>query len=104
VAPDDDDIPGRRTYEPNRPTVRASPVYGPDWHVGKMELMGEDIGGIGVRVVGRVLEHACPGELLASAADPLLGVGSAIEFEERGEHVLKGVAGAWHLFAASGRP
>lgn len=66
--------------------------------------MGEDIGGIGVRVVARVLEHACPGELLASAADPLLGVGSGIEFEERGEHVLKGVAGAWHLFAASGRP
>ena len=63
--------------------------------------MGEDIGGIGVRVVARVLEHACPGELLASAADPLLGVGSGIEFE--GEHVLKGVAGPWHLFAASGR-
>jgi hypothetical protein len=31
-----------------------------------------------------------------------LVVGSGIEFEDRGEHVLKGVPGSWRLFAVAG--
>src|SRR5205807_8270848 len=49
-------------------------------HTGEVELRGADIGGIGVHVAARVLEHAAPGELLASAAVPLLVAGSGIEF------------------------
>jgi class 3 adenylate cyclase len=68
-------------------------------HTGEVELIGSDIGGIGVHVAARVLEHAGPGELIASAAVPMLVAGSGIEFLDRGEHELKGVPGQWRLFA-----
>jgi class 3 adenylate cyclase len=68
-------------------------------HTGEVELMGSDIGGIGVHVAARVLEHAGPGELIASAAVPMLVAGSGLEFEDRGSHELKGVPDEWRLFA-----
>ena len=68
-------------------------------HTGEVELRGTDIGGIGVHVAARVLEHAQSGELLTSAAVPLLVTGSGIEFDDRGEHQLKGIPGEWRLFA-----
>ncbi len=36
------------------------------------------------------------------AAVPMLVAGSGIEFEDRGEHELKGVPGSWRLFAVQG--
>jgi hypothetical protein len=36
---------------------------------------------------------------MASGAVPLLVAGSGIEFDDRGEHELKGVPGTWKLFA-----
>jgi class 3 adenylate cyclase len=71
-------------------------------HTGEVELRGNDIGGIGVHVAARVLEYAKPGELLVSAAVPLLVTGSGVQFEDRGEYELKGVPGSWRLFAVSG--
>ena len=68
-------------------------------HSGEVELRDDDIGGIGVHVTARVLDHAAPGELWASEALPLLVAGSGIEFDDRGEHALKGVPGSWRLFA-----
>ncbi len=75
-----------------------------DWVKGvwTVELRGDDIGGIGVHVAARVLEHARPGEVLVSAAVPLLVAGSGVEFEDRGEYELKGVPGIWKLFAVIG--
>ena len=67
-------------------------------HAGEVELRGDDIGGIGVHVAARVLEHAEPDEIVTSAAVPLLVAGSGIEFEDRGDHELKGVPGTWKLF------
>jgi class 3 adenylate cyclase len=67
-------------------------------HTGEVELRGDDIGGIGVHIAARVLDRAGPGELLASAAVPLLVAGSGIGFEDRGEHELKGV-GQLRLYA-----
>ena len=67
-------------------------------HTGEVELTGIEIAGIGVHIAARVLEHAAPGQLLTSAAVPMLVAGSGIEFEDRGEHELKGVPGAWRLF------
>ena len=66
-------------------------------HTGEVEIRGDDIGGIGVHVAARVLEHAGPGELVVSAAVPLLVAGSGVEFDDRGEHELKGVPGTWQL-------
>jgi class 3 adenylate cyclase len=68
-------------------------------HTGEIELLADDIGGIGVHVASRVLDHARPGELLVSGAVPPLVVGSRIDFEDRGDHELKGVPGTWRLLA-----
>jgi class 3 adenylate cyclase len=70
-------------------------------HTGEVELRGDDIGGIGVHIAARVLDRVGAGELLASAAVPLLVPGSGSAFEDRGEHDLKGV-GALRLFAVAG--
>jgi hypothetical protein len=62
-------------------------------HTGEIELRGDDIGGIAVHVAARVLGHAAGGEVVTSAAVPQLVAGSAIRFEDRGEHELKGIPG-----------
>jgi pimeloyl-ACP methyl ester carboxylesterase len=86
----------RDALEPLGITIRAG------LHTGEVELRGDDIGGIGVHVAARVLEHAKPGELLVSAAVPLLVAGSGVEFDDRGDYELKGVPGTWRLFAVEG--
>ena len=64
--------------------------------------MGEDIGGMGVHIAARVAAHASPAEVLVSRTVTDLVAGSGIVFESRGEQQLKGVPGAWELFAATG--
>jgi class 3 adenylate cyclase len=78
-------------------TVTSSSPSGP-LGSGEIELTGTDITGIGVHIAARVLSHALPGQLLTSAAVPMLVAGSGMEFEDRGEHDLKGVPGTWRLF------
>jgi len=39
-----------------------------------------------------------PGEVLVSSTVKDLVAGSGIEFEDRGQHQLKGIPEAWHLF------
>jgi class 3 adenylate cyclase len=68
-------------------------------HTGEVEVRGDDLGGIAVHIAARVMDAAEPGEILVSAALPPLVAGSGLKFEERGEHDLKGVDGAWNLFA-----
>jgi class 3 adenylate cyclase len=68
-------------------------------HTGEVELRGDDIAGIGAHIAARVLQAAQPGDLLVSAAVPMLVAGSGFEFADRGEHELKGVPGSWQLFA-----
>jgi class 3 adenylate cyclase len=68
-------------------------------HTGEVELRGKDVGGIAVHVGARVEEHAEPGDVLVSRTVVDLVAGSGIEFEDRGEHQLKGVPGTWRLYA-----
>jgi class 3 adenylate cyclase len=68
-------------------------------HTGEVEHRGTGIDGIAVHIAARVVQAAAAGELLVSAAVPMLVAGSGFEFEDRGEHQLKGVAGTWQLFA-----
>jgi pimeloyl-ACP methyl ester carboxylesterase/class 3 adenylate cyclase len=68
-------------------------------HTGECELMGDDIGGIGVHIAARIVDQASAGEILVSSAVRDLVVGSGMGFSERGAHVLKGVPGEWHLLA-----
>jgi class 3 adenylate cyclase len=68
-------------------------------HTGEIELMGDDIGGIGVHIARRVADSSGPGEIWVSGTVPGVVVGSGIEFRERGAHALKGVPGDWALFS-----
>jgi class 3 adenylate cyclase len=68
-------------------------------HTGEIELRGGDVAGVAVHIGARVAALAGPGEVLVSGAVPPLVAGSGIEFEDRGEHELKGLPAAWHLYA-----
>jgi class 3 adenylate cyclase/pimeloyl-ACP methyl ester carboxylesterase len=70
-------------------------------HTGECEVMGDDIGGIGVHIGARVGALAGPGEILVSSTVADLVVGSDLCFEERGSHALKGVPGEWRVLAVS---
>jgi class 3 adenylate cyclase len=71
-------------------------------HTGEIERRGDDIGGIGVHIGARVSALAEPSQVLVSRTVTDLGAGSGLEFEDHGEHTLKGVPGTWQLFAVSG--
>jgi class 3 adenylate cyclase len=72
-------------------------------HTGEIEVRGDDIAGLAVTIAKRVCDLAAPGEVFVS--DMVRGhmVGSGTEFEDQGEHELKGVPGTWHLFALKDR-
>jgi len=52
-----------------------------------------------VNIGARVAAVANAGEVLVSRTVTDLVAGSGIEFEDRGEHELKGVPSPWRLFA-----
>jgi class 3 adenylate cyclase len=70
-------------------------------HTGEIELIGCDVGGIGVHIGARVGSSAAPGEVLVSGTVKDLVVGSGIAFEDRGERELRGVPGQWRLWAVA---
>jgi class 3 adenylate cyclase len=67
-------------------------------HTGEVERRGDDVAGIGVHIAARVEACAQPGEVWVSRTVTDLVTGSGIVFDDRGEHELKGVPGAWQLF------
>jgi class 3 adenylate cyclase len=70
-------------------------------HSGEVELRGDDIGGIAVHTAARVHALAGPGEILVSRTVVDLVAGSGINFDDRGEHALKGIPGRWRLFVVT---
>jgi class 3 adenylate cyclase len=66
-------------------------------HTGECELIDGKVGGIAVHVGARIVAVAGSGEVLVSSTVKDLVAGSGIEFD-RGEHELKGISEAWHLF------
>ena len=71
-------------------------------HTGECELIGDDLGGIGVHIAARIQADADPGQVLVSSTVKDLVVGSGLRFDDQGERVLKGVPDTWHLFAVTG--
>ena len=67
-------------------------------HSGECELVDGKAGGIAVHIGARVASLAEPGEVLVSSTVKDLVAGSGIEFEDRGEHQLKGISESWHLY------
>ena len=68
-------------------------------HTGECERIGDKLSGIAVHIAARVAGTAGPGQVLVSQTVRDLVAGSGIEFEDRGEHRLKGVSETWRLFA-----
>jgi class 3 adenylate cyclase len=71
-------------------------------HVGECELHEDKVTGLAVNIGARVAAKAGPNEILVSQTVRDLVAGSGIAFDDRGSHELKGIPGAWQLFAASG--
>jgi class 3 adenylate cyclase/pimeloyl-ACP methyl ester carboxylesterase len=67
-------------------------------HSGECELHEDKVAGIVVSAGARVAALALPGEVLVSSTVKDLVAGSGLEFDDRGEHDLKGV-GAWRLYS-----
>jgi class 3 adenylate cyclase len=70
-------------------------------HTGEIELRGNDIGGIGVHVGARIMALAQPDEVLVSRTVRDLTAGSGLSFDDRGEHVLKGIPDRWQVYRAA---
>jgi class 3 adenylate cyclase len=70
-------------------------------HTGEIELRGDDIAGMAVHIGARVAALAGAGEVLVSSTVKDLVAGSDIDFEDRGEHELKGVPGSWRIYAVA---
>jgi class 3 adenylate cyclase len=71
-------------------------------HTGEVEMRGDDIAGLAVNIAKRVCDLAGPCQMLVSETVRMNMVGSEIEFEDRGEHELRGLPGTWRLFAVAG--
>src|SRR5271155_5527199 len=67
-------------------------------HTGEVETRGDDVAGMAVHIAARVAEAATADEVVTSSTVKDLVVGSGIEFDDRGEHQLKGVPGSWRLY------
>ena len=72
-------------------------------HTGEVERpVGEKPRGIAVHVGARVMSLAGAGEVFVSSTTHDLVAGSGLDFEDRGEHVLKGVEAARRVYAVVG--
>jgi class 3 adenylate cyclase len=71
-------------------------------HTGEVEHRGGDVVGMAVHTGARVAALAGSGEVLASSTVKDLVAGSGIEFDDRGDHELKGVPGTWRLYSVVG--
>jgi len=70
-------------------------------HTGEVELIGDDVGGIAVHVAARIAALAGARAVFASRTVRDLAVGSGVEFEPAGRHVLKGVPDEWDLYSVA---
>jgi class 3 adenylate cyclase len=69
-------------------------------HTGECELLADDdVGGMAVHIGARIAGLAGPGDVLVSSTVRDLIVGSDQVLADRGEHELRGIPGAWRVFA-----
>lgn len=71
-------------------------------HVGEVEMVGTKVRGLAVHEAARVMAVAGADEIFASETARALASGAGLTFEDRGEHVLKGLDGPRRLFALVG--
>lgn len=71
-------------------------------HTGEVELIENDVAGLGVHIAARIAGLAGAGEVYVSRTLKDLVVGSDLVFEDRGSHQLKGVPESWQVYEAVG--
>ena len=71
-------------------------------HTGEVEIIPDNVRGVTVHIVSRVTALAGAGEVLVSGTTHELVADSALRFEDRGSHELKGVTGARQIWALLG--
>jgi class 3 adenylate cyclase len=60
-------------------------------HTGEVEIMGDDIGGVSVHAVARIMALAGASEVFVSSGTVGLADGSGLAFEEQGRREVKGL-------------
>jgi class 3 adenylate cyclase len=73
-------------------------------HTGECERLAGDLAGIAVHIAARVCAVAEPSQVLATGTVRELSVGSTLTFAPQDERELRGVPGAWRLFAVQEAP
>ncbi len=68
-------------------------------HLGEVQVVGEKVQGVAVHEAARVMAEAGSDEILVSEVTKVLAAASGLQFENRGEHELKGIPGPRNLFA-----
>jgi class 3 adenylate cyclase len=58
--------------------------------------------GVAVHEAARIMGKAGADEILVSETTRVLALTSGLEFDDRGTHKLKGLAGDWRLHALAG--
>jgi class 3 adenylate cyclase/dihydrofolate reductase len=72
-------------------------------HTGEIEILADDVGGIGVHIAARVLGEASGRQIVVTRTVRELATGTDLVFEPLGSVALRGVPGEWELFEASTR-
>jgi class 3 adenylate cyclase len=72
-------------------------------HTGEVIRSGADVSGVAVHIGARVAALAGTDEVLVTRTVKDLALGSTLEFEDAGEHALKGVPEPWQLFRVLSR-
>ena len=67
-------------------------------HTGECELIGAKIGGIAVHTAARIMSAAQSNQIIVSRTVKELVAGAGLNFEDLGEHELKGVPDRWQLY------
>jgi len=70
-------------------------------HTGEIEILDEDVGGIGVHIAARVLGEASDDQVVVTRTVRELATGTDLVYDALGTVHLRGVPGDWELFAAS---
>ena len=67
-------------------------------HTGEVERTEADVLGIAVHLAARIMNTGSAGDVVISRTVKDLVAGSGIEFDDAGEHSLKGIEENWRLF------
>ena len=70
-------------------------------HTGEIQLLGPDVGGIGVHIASRVMGEARAGQVVVTRTVRDLATGTDLSFASLGSVNLRGVPGEWELFRVS---